>query len=86
MVKLFLVLGLALLAGGAYAIVDGWPYRVLERGFTEVILGALDAALPDDWAVDHRPSSYFSNLKREEFFKWHSSVSPWEVDAYLTAF
>lgn len=44
MVKLFLVLGLALLAGGAYAIVDGWPYRVLERGFTEVILGALSFA------------------------------------------
>ncbi|MGX1787607.1 hypothetical protein ACWIGM_12735 [Bosea sp. NPDC055332] len=41
MVKLFVVLGLALLAGGAYAIVDGWPYLVLERGFTEVILGAL---------------------------------------------
>jgi hypothetical protein len=44
LVKLFLVLGLALLAGGAYAIVDGWPYRVLERGFTEVILGALSFA------------------------------------------
>lgn len=43
MVKLFVVLGLALLAGGAYAIVDGWPYLVLERGFTEVILGALAA-------------------------------------------
>ncbi|CAN7279386.1 hypothetical protein LJR090_002000 [Bosea sp. LjRoot90] len=41
MVKLFVVLGLALLAGGAYAIVDGWAYLVLERGFTEVILGAL---------------------------------------------
>lgn len=44
MVKLFVVLGLALLVGGAYAIVDGWPYRVLERGFTEVILGALSFA------------------------------------------
>ncbi len=44
MVKVFVVLGLALLAGGAYAIFDGWPYRVLERGFTEVILGALSAA------------------------------------------
>lgn len=41
MVKLFVVFGLALLAGGAYAIVDGWAYVVLERGFTEVILGAL---------------------------------------------
>lgn len=43
MVKLFVVLGLVLLAGGTYAIVDGWPYLVLERGFTEVILGALAA-------------------------------------------
>ncbi|MGE7470679.1 hypothetical protein ACQKLX_14650 [Bosea sp. NPDC003192] len=41
MVRLFVVLGFALLAGGAYAIFDGWPYRVLERGFTEVILGGL---------------------------------------------
>jgi len=41
LVRLFVVLGFALLAGGAYAIVDGWPYRVLERGFTEVILGGL---------------------------------------------
>ncbi|AZO78664.1 MULTISPECIES: hypothetical protein [unclassified Bosea (in: a-proteobacteria)] len=44
MVKLFVVLGLALLAGGTYAIVDGWAYVVLERGFTEVILGALAVA------------------------------------------
>lgn len=43
MVRLFVVLGFALLAGGAYAIFDGWPYRVLERGFTEVILGGLSA-------------------------------------------
>lgn len=41
MVKLFVVLGFALLAGGAYAIVDGWPYLVLERALAEVILGAL---------------------------------------------
>ncbi len=44
MVKFIVVLGLALLVGGAYAIFDGWPYRVLERGFTEVILGALSFA------------------------------------------
>lgn len=44
MVRLFVVLGFVLLAGGAYAIVDGWPYRVLESGFTEVILGGLSLA------------------------------------------
>jgi glutamine synthetase len=31
-------------------------------------------------------SAYFANLKREEFFTWHSQVSAWEVDQYLTAF
>ncbi len=31
-------------------------------------------------------ADYFANLKREEFFTWHSQVSPWEIDAYLTAF
>jgi hypothetical protein len=45
LVRLFVVLGFALLAGGAYAIVDGWPYRVLESGFTEVILGGLSLAV-----------------------------------------
>jgi glutamine synthetase len=31
-------------------------------------------------------ASYFADLKREEFFAWHGSVSPWEIDQYLTAF
>jgi glutamine synthetase len=31
-------------------------------------------------------AAYFANLKREEFFTWHSQVSAWEVDQYLTAF
>ncbi len=31
-------------------------------------------------------STYFANLKREEFFTWHSQVSAWEIDHYLTAF
>ena len=31
-------------------------------------------------------SEYFAALKREEFFDWHSSVGPWEIDRYLTAF
>lgn len=41
MIKVFVGVGLVLLAGGAYAVVDGWPYVVLERGFTQVILGGL---------------------------------------------
>lgn len=31
-------------------------------------------------------ADYFANLKREEFFVWHSQVSPWEIETYLTAF
>ncbi|MUL47368.1 type III glutamate--ammonia ligase [Mycobacterium sp. CBMA293] len=31
-------------------------------------------------------SEYFTNLKREEFFTYHSQVSAWEIDQYLTAF
>ena len=37
-------------------------------------------------AVGDGVSGYFADIKREEFFKWHGSVTPWEVDHYLTAF
>ena len=51
-----------------------------------VVTGALDAALPEDWPEGQQSvSQYFSHLKREEFFSWHSAVSPWEIDSYLTA-
>ncbi|WP_332643520.1 type III glutamate--ammonia ligase [Aeromicrobium sp.] len=43
------------------------------------ICGVLDSVGPD-------VAAYFANLKREEFFTWHSHVSAWEVDQYLTAF
>lgn len=45
----------------------------------EVISGALDA-------VGAGVSRYFADLKREEFFDWHATVGPWELDRYLTAF
>jgi hypothetical protein len=38
---IFVVLGLGFLAGGAYAIVEGWPYLLIERGFTLVITGTV---------------------------------------------
>jgi glutamine synthetase len=44
-----------------------------------VVTGALDAA--GDGVAD-----YFANVKRDEFFAYHSAVTPWEVDSYLTAF
>jgi glutamine synthetase len=44
-----------------------------------VVAGALDAAGPG-------VSDYFAQVKREEFFAWHSQVSRWETDHYLTSF
>lgn len=41
LIAIFTVLGLVLFGGGAYAIFDGWPYLVLERGFTQVIIGSI---------------------------------------------
>ncbi|MBN9450774.1 MAG: hypothetical protein J0I42_02380 [Bosea sp.] len=41
MIAIFTVLGLLLLGGGGYAVYDGWPYLVLERGFTQVIIGSI---------------------------------------------
>jgi len=44
-----------------------------------VITGVLDAA-------GDGVAGYFADIKREEFFAYHSSVTPWEIDNYLTAF
>lgn len=44
-----------------------------------MISGAFDAAGPG-------VSSYFGAHKRAEFMDWHSTVGPWEIDRYLTAF
>jgi glutamine synthetase len=44
-----------------------------------VLTGALDAA-------GDGVAAYYATLKREEFFSWHSAISPWEHDRYLTAF
>ncbi|SEF62636.1 hypothetical protein [Bosea lathyri] len=43
MIAIFVLLGLGFLGGGAAAIVDGLPYLVLERGFTQVIIGTVVA-------------------------------------------
>jgi len=44
-----------------------------------VVTGVLDA-------VGDGVAGYFANVKREEFFAYHSAVTPWEIDHYLTAF
>ena len=44
-----------------------------------MVTGVLDAA-------GEGVARYFADVKREEFFAYHSAVCPWEVDHYLTAF
>lgn len=44
-----------------------------------VVTGVLDVA-------GDGVASYFADVKRAEFFAYHGTVSPWEVDQYLTAF
>jgi glutamine synthetase len=44
-----------------------------------VVAGVLDAA-------GDGVAGYFASVKREEFFAYHSAVTPWEIDHYLTAF
>lgn len=52
-----------------------------------VIRASLDAAVPDDWPAGAQSvADYFAKLKRDEFFAWHATVAPWEIDQYLTAF
>jgi glutamine synthetase len=52
-----------------------------------VMTGVLDAAVAEGGPVAAGSvSAYFAKLKRDEFFAWHSTVTPWEVDTYLTAF
>jgi glutamine synthetase len=54
-------------------------HAVEELEGDPVISGALDAA-------GEGVARYFADLKRHEFFDYHGTVSPWEVDQYLTAF
>lgn len=44
-----------------------------------VVTGVLDVA-------GDGVSAYFAGIKREEFFAYHSAVTSWEIDSYLTAF
>jgi glutamine synthetase len=54
-------------------------HAVDELEGDQVITGVLDAE-------GDGVAGYYANLKRDEFFTYHSTVSPWEIDQYLTAF
>ncbi|MBB2947595.1 glutamine synthetase [Actinoplanes lutulentus] len=45
----------------------------------DLLTGVLDAA-------GGGVAAYFAEIKRNEFFAWHSAVSPWEINQYLQAF
>jgi glutamine synthetase len=48
----------------------------------EVVSDCLDAAA----GSGHQVAEYYRQVKTEEFLTWHSQVSAWETDRYLTAF
>ncbi|TIC79911.1 type III glutamate--ammonia ligase [Nocardioides sp. GY 10127] len=50
-----------------------------------VVQGALDGAALTH-GEGHRVAAYFAEAKREEFFSWHSQVTPWETERYLSAY
>jgi glutamine synthetase len=72
--------------GAVGAVVDGRAtlpptllHAVEALAADPVIAGVLDAA-------GDGVATYFADVKRREFFDYHGTVSPWEVDQYLTAF
>jgi glutamine synthetase len=54
-------------------------HAIDELDADPVMAGVLDAA-------GDGVATYFAGIKREEFFTYHGTVTPWEVDQYLTAF
>jgi glutamine synthetase len=64
---------------GSRALPPTLLHAVDELAGDEVITGVLDAA-------GNGVAKYFADVKRDEFFTYHGTVSPWEIDQYLTAF
>ena len=70
--------------------------EVARRGITAMpptLLHAVEELVKDDVlraglgkTRDGDYIDYFAKVKRDEFFTWHSRVSAWEVDRYLTLF
>ncbi|GLP73326.1 glutamine synthetase [Mycobacterium antarcticum] len=66
-------------ADGSRALPPTLLHAVDDMVADDVITGVLDA-------VGDGVATYFADLKRNEFFTYHGTVSPWEIDQYLTAF
>ena len=63
------------------------------RSMPPTLLHAMDELVADDVlrdALGKTPDGdyidYFAKVKREEFHAWHSVVTDWEVERYLTLF
>ena len=57
-------------------------HAVQELAADDVVNGCLDAAV----SAGHQVAEYYRQVKTDEFLAWHSQVSAWETDRYLTAF
>jgi glutamine synthetase len=72
------------------------PEEIAARGIKALpptLLHAADALVTDDVlraALGKTPHGdyidYFAKIKREEFQAWHSTVTDWEIERYLTLF
>jgi glutamine synthetase len=72
------------------------PEEIAARGIVSMpptLLHAMDALVADEVIRDALGKTrdgdyidYFAKTKREEFLAWHSHVSSWEVEHYLTLF
>jgi glutamine synthetase len=69
----------ALGAGSGRTLPPTLLHAVEDLQADPVVAGVLDA-------TGGGVCEYFAGLKREEFFTYHGTVSPWEVEQYLTAF
>ena len=73
---------------------DLTPSEVAARGLVSLpptLLHAVDALVADDVVRsalgktrDGEYIDYFAEVKRAEFMRYHATVSPWELDTYLT--
>ena len=80
------------LDGIARQLDPGSPGTKTGKALPMTLLHAIDAFETDAVVtaaldgVGAGVAAYFAQLKRDEFFDWHNTVSAWEIDRYLTAF
>jgi glutamine synthetase len=70
------------------------PAEVAARGLVSLpptLLHAADAVVADDvvrTALGQTRGGdyvdYYAEIKRDEFLRYHATISPWELDTYLT--